>query len=229
MVDVRDHLKNNNLKNPVCKLWGFQSLIWSQWSFGASLVLSFQLSRASSSPFLSLSLLPLYLSHHLPLVSHLFIYLPARLFVSPPSSPSSVPALNCVPGPSSGGRWRCWHPEWLGGRAEAGQILPPSLITWEKGGELDMDANGGKGVGKERERQRGRCFMRRGENEKGVSSHPTQSSTAFHPSSASAQRLPLLHQQQLPARYVRVCVCTCTFTGEVYEYLFVNVSSRLSV
>lgn len=157
MVDFRDHLENNNLKNPVCKLWGFQSLIRSQWSFGASLVSSFQLSRASSSPFLSLSLLPLYLSHHLPLVSHLFIYLPACLFVSPPSSPSSVPALNCIPGPSSGGRRRCWHPEWLGGRAEAGQILPPSLITWEKGGELDMDAKGGRergGVRRERETKR---------------------------------------------------------------------------
>lgn len=39
-------------------------------------------------------------------------------------------------------------------------------------------------------------------NRKGVSSHPTQSSTPFHPSSVSAQMLPLPHQQLAFVHYM---------------------------
>lgn len=88
---------------------------------------------------------------------------------------------------------RCWHPEWQGGRREAGQILPHSLTHQQrKGGDICMWM--WREEGTERQRLYGEGW---GRKIRGVSTHPTQSSTPFHPSSVSAQRLPLLHQHQL--------------------------------
>lgn len=84
-----------------------------------------------------------------------------------------------------------------------------------------------EGIARSKEGQSEGYFMGRAgrEKRKGASSHPTQSSTPIHPSSVSAQRLPLLHQHQLLVHlvHVRACVCVCVgWQGDrdkVYEYM----------
>lgn len=71
---------------------------------------------------------------------------------------------------------------------------------------------------KEREREREGVI---GEVGEGVSSHPTQSSTLFHPSFVLVRRLTLLHQHHL-LLYSALWVCVCTGTWETCKGSFMN-------
>lgn len=90
-----------------------------------------------------------------------------------------------------------------------------------------------EGIARSRGGQSEGYFMGRAgrEKRKGASSHPTQSSTPIHPSSVSAQRLPLLHQHQLLVHlvHVRARVCVCVLVGRGTETRSMNICTGLSV
>ncbi|KAG7214476.1 hypothetical protein INR49_022988, partial [Caranx melampygus] len=94
----------------------------------------------------------------------------------PLSSSHLIGWSSTLDGSNQWGMRGCRHPEWQGGRAEAGQILPPSLISGERG-----ERRGCLGRDKERERKRDKervngCTRR---SERGLTGSAAKKSLGF--------------------------------------------------